>query len=218
MQDKNLLLSRQNKYLFAKRIKKKTKNIKNKFHFALLLFMNSIFIFIILIISMHFIYKAKNENENKKEEEKSPIKIEYKMNHSYDELIKVLKNENDARLFLKNKTEYYFQKRMIFLRALGINYDESKLITFGDKINYLMIHESPEYKANMADKIKIHQYSKNILGKDICTPILKIYNNTDEINLEELPEKFVLKCNHGCGMNILCKNRTNFDFEKPKNL
>ena len=88
---------------------------------------------------MHFIYWAKNEN--KKEEEKSPIKIEYKMNHSYDELIKILKNENDARLFLKNKTEYYFQKRMIFLRALRINYDESKLITFGDKINYLMIHE-----------------------------------------------------------------------------
>ena len=68
----------------------------------------------------------------------------------------------------------------------------------------------------MADKIKIHQYSKNILGKDICTPILKIYNNTDEINLEKLPEKFVLKCNHGCGMNILCKSRNNFDLEKAK--
>ena len=145
-----------------------------------------------------------------------PKKRKHKLSYSYNELFEIMKNENDVKLFLKNKTEYYFQKRTSYLRKQRINYDESKLITFQDKINYLTIHESPEYKTDLADKIKIHQYSKKILGKDICSPILKIYNNSHEINLDELPEKFVLKCNHGSGMNIFCKNKAEFNFEKAK--
>ena len=39
-----------------------------------------------------------------------------------------------------------------------------------------MIHESPQYKSNLVDKIKLHKYSKKVLGKDICVPIIKIYD------------------------------------------
>ena len=31
-----------------------------------------------------------------------------------------------------------------------------------------------------------------------------------------MPDKFVLKCNHGSGMNIICKNKTNFNINKAK--
>ena len=75
-----------------------------------------------------------------------------------------------------------------------------------------MIHECPEYKAKYVNKIKIHDVSKKILGKDICPPILKIYNNINDINSNDLPDKFVLKCNHGSGMNIICKNKLEFNF------
>ena len=84
-------------------------------------------------------------------------------------------------------------------------------------MNYLLIYESPEDKSKIVDKILLRNYSKNILGKDICVPILKIYKNIEEINLDELPEKFVLKCNHGSSMNIVCKDKTKFDLLKAKN-
>jgi hypothetical protein len=67
----------------------------------------------------------------------------------------------------------------MYLKRHNIKYKESRLITFQDKINWLIIHESPEYKSNLVDKIKLHEYSKKILGKDICVPIIKIYNNID---------------------------------------
>ena len=67
-----------------------------------------------------------------------------------------------------------------------------------------MVHESPDFKSKIADKILLHDYSIKKLGFDLCVPIIKIYNNSEEIKLEELPDKFVLKLNHGCGMNILC--------------
>ena len=125
---------------------------------------------------------------------------------------KYFRNEEDYNLFLMNKTEFYYRERKKYFRR----YNELNLVTFQDKLNYLVIHESPEYKSNIVDKIKLSEYSKKILGKNICVPILKIYNNANEINLDELPDKFVLKCNHGSGMNIFCKDKSKFDLEKSK--
>lgn len=133
-------------------------------------------------------------------------------------LFKEIKNEEDVKLYMRNKTKFYYKLRIRKLKMYKIKYNESNLITFQDKLNYLTIHESPEYKSNFVDKIKIHKYTKKILGKDICVPIIKIYKNANEINLEELPNKFVLKLNHGSGMNIICKDKNKFDFVKAKRI
>ena len=86
-------------------------------------------------------------------------------------------------------------------------------------INWLLIHDNPENKTNIVDKILLHEYSIKKLGKDICVPILKIYNSSEEIDFDELPDKFVLKCNHGNGMKILCKNKSTLNLtDTLKNL
>lgn len=104
------------------------------------------------------------------------------------------------------------------MKSIGSSYNDSNILTIQDKYNWLIIHENPEEKFKIVDKILLHNYSKKILGKDICVPILKVYNNTQEIILDELPDKFVLKCNHGSGMNILCKKKKNFNIIKAKKL
>ena len=132
------------------------------------------------------------------------------------DIYKSLGKNDDLSLFLTNKTKFYYIKRKNYLKRRNKKYDESNLKTFQDKLNYLMIHESPEYKARIADKIRLSEYSKKILGKDLCIPIIKIYNNANEINLNELPEQFVIKCNHGSNMNIFCQNKTEFDINHTK--
>ena len=47
---------------------------------------------------------------------------------------------------------------------------------------------------------------------------MKIYGNAEEINLTELPNKFVLKCNHGSSFNIFCEDKNKFNFTKAKYL
>lgn len=97
------------------------------------------------------------------------------------------------------------------------NIDVENPKTIQDKINWLKIYDSTPLKGKCADKIEIHDYCKEVLGNDICVPIIKIYNNVDEINLDELPDKFVLKCNHGYNMNIICKDKSKFNLELAKN-
>lgn len=130
-----------------------------------------------------------------------------------------LNSQNDfykemLKLYIENREKFYLKGREYAMKSQGKKYDESKIETIQDKLNYLLIHESPEKKTELVDKILVKNYSKKILNEDITVPILKIYNNTSEINLDDLPDKFILKCNHGSGMNIICKDKKKFNLTK----
>ena len=169
-------------------------NIKIIIYIIILILL--VYIFYLKLIIKKYIKKFKKEINNKKKE----INFIKKM----------------FQLYVENKREYYINGRKRVMELRGKSYNDSNPITIQDKLNWLIIHESPENKTNIVDKILLHQYSKKILGKDICVPILKIYNNIEEINLDELPDKFVLKCNHGSRFNILCNNKTNFNITEAK--
>ena len=141
------------------------------------------------------------------------IILEYK----YNNLLKSSKNTK-----LSQQNEYlkmcYKSRSLYYLKSRGkiSTKNISQLITIQEKIIYLSIHESPDYKSKIVDKIGLHEYSKKILGKDICVPIIKIYKSINDINLSKLPNKFVLKCNHGSGMNIICNDKSKFNMNNSK--
>ena len=174
------------------------KKFFNYFSIIIFLFKNILFIFFFILLKIFL------NNQN------------IKTNNKYQLIINEIKSLKEKKLYKNNKTEFYLYKRVKFLIKNHIKYNESNLITFQDKLNWLIIHESPEYKSDLVDKIKLHNYSIKILGKDICVPILKIYENVEEINLDELPKKFVIKLNHGSGMNIICKDKAKFNLKMHK--
>lgn len=130
---------------------------------------------------------------------------------------KIKLNENSfLKLYFENRTKFYILGRKKIMEKVGKSYDELNIKTIQDKMNWLLIHESPEYKTKIVDKILLREYAKKILNKDICPPIIKIYDNVDDINLKELPKQFILKCNHGSGMNIFCKDKSKFNLKLAK--
>lgn len=126
--------------------------------------------------------------------------------------------KNIFQLYIENRTAFYIRGRQKVMESVGKTYNDSNIVTIQDKYNWLIIHENPEEKTDLVDKILLHNYSIKVLGKDICVPIIKIYNTVDEINLNDLPNKFVMKCNHGSGMNIFCKNKKKFNLSRAKKL
>ena len=116
------------------------------------------------------------------------------------------------------KLNYYYKTRTNFLLSLNKTYNESNLVTFEDKLNWLAIHDINKLKGKCSDKILLHYYSKKKIGKDICNKILKIYNSVKDINIKELPNQFVLKANHGSGFNIIVENKTEFNLTEAKAL
>ena len=141
------------------------------------------------------------------------INLKYKYNNLliYSQNIKLSQQNEYLKMCYKSRALYYLKSRGKIL-----NKNISQLITIQEKINYLLIHESPDYKSKIVDKIGLHEYSKKILGKDICVPIIKIYKSINDINLSELPNKFVLKCNHGSAMNIICNDKSKLNMNNAK--
>lgn len=110
--------------------------------------------------------------------------------------------------YTKNEIETYLKEKAYRSMKLSLDLDEPKSVQ--DKINWLIVNDdSNELKSRCADKILLHDYCQEKLGKDICVPILKVYDNPEEVDFNELPDRFVLKCNHGYAMNIIVDKNDN---------
>ena len=115
------------------------------------------------------------------------------------------------------KTYEEYKEPLIKLgRRHGLNLDLDNPKTIQDKINWLKIYDSTPLKTKCADKIQLHDYCKEKLGKDICVPIIAIYDKVDDIEWNKLPERFVIKCNHGSGMNIIVKDKNTLNIDDAK--
>ena len=47
-------------------------------------------------------------------------------------------------------------------------------------------------------------------------PLLEVWDKFDDIDFGKLPDQFVLKCNHGSGMNIIVKDKSTLDIDNTR--
>ena len=114
-----------------------------------------------------------------------------------------------------------FMNLIGFIDSIRFNYTYKKLNyshpqTFSEKLNYLKIFYRNNLGSIVADKVRVRAYVKDIIGQKYLIPVIKIYNNASEINFNELPQKFILKTNHGSGWNIICTNKNLLDEQVVK--
>lgn len=77
-----------------------------------------------------------------------------------------------------------------------------------DKLAWLNRYWMPRKKVLCADKLGLRDYLQTIDVKSVHTPtIFGIWQNAEDIDFSQLPQSFVLKCNHGCGYNIVVKDK-----------
>lgn len=110
----------------------------------------------------------------------------------------------------------YVNESIWFANVYGINLNLKNPTTIQDKLFWLNLYEPDIRKTRCADKLYIRNYCKEKIGIDLCIPILKVYDSVDDINLDDLPEQFVIKCTHGSSMNIVVENKSTFNFEEAK--
>lgn len=114
-----------------------------------------------------------------------------------------------AHKFISDETMCKFYSRILLKKNVNLKNPQ----TFNEKIQWLKIHDYPNNQMVIdgADKYKVRTYVENKgLGK-ILVPLLGHWDRPDDIQWDKLPNKFVLKCNHGCAYNIVCNNKNEFD-------
>lgn len=88
--------------------------------------------------------------------------------------------------------------------------------TFNEKLQWLKLYNrKPEY-SKMVDKFEVKNYVASIIGEEHIIHTIGVYNSFDEIDFENLPNKFVIKCTHDSGGVIICKDKSKLDIETTK--
>ena len=134
---------------------------------------------------------------------------------------KILKNPSLVFLTLGHmgffnwmSDEKYLKKA--FKIRMGKSLDLENPQTYSEKLQWLKLHDrNPEY-TKMVDKYEVKEYVRKIIGDQYIIPTIGIYNSFDEINFDELPNQFVIKCTHDSGGLIIVKDKTKFDVKNAK--
>ncbi|MBP1949045.1 ATP-grasp fold amidoligase family protein [Virgibacillus litoralis] len=123
---------------------------------------------------------------------------------------------------LKEKSRFlipYTHKKFIkknFLKQHGYNINFKEPITLTEKIQWLKLYGSLENYSKYVDKNEVRSYVHETVGKDYLIPKIGVYKSASDIDLDSLPEKFVIKATHGSGWNMIVKDKSKLDWNFAK--
>lgn len=107
---------------------------------------------------------------------------------------------------------------LVFFGNTGRKLNLQNPITYNEKLQWLKLYDRNPLYTNLVDKYEVRTFISEKIGNEYLIPVIGVYNSAEEINWESLPDKFVLKCTHGSGTNIICldKSKLNIDLAKEK--
>lgn len=116
------------------------------------------------------------------------------------------------KFFPKLYTKYRFKK----LFSYYPNLDNPK--SFNEKINWIKLYalKNNPLIIKCVDKSTAREYVEQMNCSELLYEIYGVWDKVEDIEWEKLPHSFVLKCNHGCGFNIFCKDKNSFNIEMAK--
>ncbi len=122
-----------------------------------------------------------------------------------------LSRASKERVFwLYNKLTLYNLEKIRFYKNLGYKLNLKNPKSFNEKIVWKKIYDRNPLLPTTADKYKVRDYFKEMLGKEkakeILIPLLYVTDKPETIPFEKLPSNFIIKANHGSGTNIVVRN------------
>lgn len=109
-------------------------------------------------------------------------------------------------------------EKFLIYRGLdrGFNFDLKNPKTFNEKLQWLKLHDRNPLYTKLVDKYEVKNYIKDVLGEEYIIPTIGVYDSFEDINFDELPNEFVIKCTHDSASVIICKDKNNFDLLECK--
>ena len=123
---------------------------------------------------------------------------------------------NHCWFLFSDRASLKIQYRIKMGKKLNLNNPQR----FSEKLQWIKLYDrKPEY-TQMVDKIAVKSLVASKIGEQYVIPTLGIWDHFDDINFDNLPEKFVLKTNHSGGSTgvVICKDKSTFNRESAKRI
>ena len=103
--------------------------------------------------------------------------------------------------------------KMWYQNRTGKVLNLSQPSTYNEKIQWMKLYDKDPRKTMLADKIRVRTWVKERIGAEYLIPLIAVYERALDIKFDELPDRFVLKANHGSGWNAIVKDKSNENLE-----
>ena len=123
---------------------------------------------------------------------------------------KILKNKN-LRYRILSLARVIPDKPMLQLQywiKLKRKLDLKDPRRFTEKIQWYKLYYKNPVMSVCADKFAVREYIRDKGLGHILTDLYAVYERPEDIRLDQLPEKFVLKLSNGSGTNLLCRDKS----------
>lgn len=90
--------------------------------------------------------------------------------------------------------------------------------TFNEKIQWMKLYYYPKNPlvVKCSDKYAVREYVKSKGYEKKLVHLLGVWDRAEDIDWARLPDKFVLKCNHGCAYNIVVPDNKQLNKDATK--
>lgn len=110
--------------------------------------------------------------------------------------------------------EQFLKKEYFLQMGKKLNLNDPK--TFNEKLQWLKIHNRKPGYTTMVDKYAAKQYVADRIGERYIIPTLGVWEHFDDIDFDNLPNQFVLKCTHDSGGIVICRDKSKLDKKAAK--
>lgn len=104
--------------------------------------------------------------------------------------------------------------RRKFKKRLGREVNLKNPVKYNDKLQWLKLNWYDPIATKCADKYEVREIIKEKVGEKYLNELIAVYESVDEIDIDKLPDKFVLKGTHGSGFNIICKDKSKMNWDE----
>lgn len=88
--------------------------------------------------------------------------------------------------------------------------------SLSEKLQWIKLYDRKPIYTTMVDKFEVKEFVANKIGEEYIIPTIAIYDSIEDVDIEKLPNRFVIKCTHDSGSVVICKDKSTFDWEKHK--
>ncbi len=114
--------------------------------------------------------------------------------------------------FLSDRQLIMLKYLYFFWKKLDLDHPK----TYQEKINSIKLGLDQKLYSDLSDKYKVRDYISKTIGSEILIELYWHGTNPEDIPFDILPEKFMIKCNHGSGYNIPVTDKKSIDRDAIK--
>ncbi len=115
-----------------------------------------------------------------------------------------------------SENEYEHEIAKQYKKRIGHELNWNRFESYTEKMQWAKLYDRDPRKSELTDKYQVRDWVAKTIGQEYLIGLLGVWDRFEEIDFKKLPDRFVLKTNHGSGTNVIVKDKQSLNLKQTK--